>query len=633
MVLLRILILSLFLYFVNATYLWAQSNDSLLAKLAVETIDSNQVKLLRKLADSYQNANPDSAIIFYDKALAICQTPHLLSFNANLLNQKGIALDILGDAKALKIFEESKVIFEQLKDTLGMGRVEINFGVYYHFRSQHDEALLHYFKALEYFEKIENVSYRAKVLNNIAIQYRLKHKFNRAIEIYQQSLDLKEQLKDTVGIATTLTNMAMSYEQLDDKEKMVRLFEKALTYYQLLGLEEGIAHCRMSMGKAYLEQEEYEKAETNLEIAYPFYQKTPHERDYGYVLNYLARIALHKEEYQQTVDLLEPALENIQSRGRWDISQSTFQSLGIANGKLGNYQASFDYLQEANNLKDSIFEEKRMTLSEEMQTKFDVAQKNKDLEIAALKLERESQQKELYSIGLFFAFLSLLFGGYLLYQKNKNNYLLAQKNTIINQSLKEKELLVTAIENRIDNNMQFISNLLHLQTEHLADDAAILALKESENRVAAMSLLHQNLQRQGQQVDIEIANYLNQLIDNIMSTYEVDKAKIEVAKNIDQLLVDVDRAIPIGLIINELLGGVLKSLIAKNKAGNITISLKEKNQKIFLEMTNNNDSANARQLPIRSFGLKLIDMLVNQLGATWNEMEEAGGRFSISMPK
>ena len=395
--------------------------------LQTETIDSNKIKLLLAIGKNYNRIQPDSAIHYYDLALSLAKSSDFLSYKAALLNQKGVALDFKGDESALSYFAKAKTAFETLKDTIGIGVVEINYGIHYYYRNQYDEALSYYLKAYDFFEKTQSLPLQSKVLNNIAILYRVQGNYERAIEIYRQSLAIKYQIKDSVGIATTFMNMGTAYEYLDNLEQMEVHFEKGLQQYQILKMEDGIAFCQVSMGQAFYNQKQYDKADKYFTAAQPYYQDKQHHRNYGYILQGLGAIANHQKEYQKTIDLLERKLENFQTLGRIDIAESMLKSLALAKNELGESNAAFKYLQAANALKDSLNKEKRIALSEEMQTKFNVEQKNKDLEIASLQLKQQRQQKQLFSFGLLLALLSLLLGAYLLYQKNKNNRLLAQK--------------------------------------------------------------------------------------------------------------------------------------------------------------------------------------------------------------
>lgn len=613
----------------------AQSVDSLLLTYQKASIDSNKIKILLQIANTLQGGKPDSAIYYYDLGLTQCNRPVLLPFKAELIHQKGVALDILGKEEGMKLFDEAEKIFANLEDTVGIGRVELNRGVSYHHQSLYDKAMIHYFKAHDYFEQVDEIHYRSRVLNNVAILYRKQAKYERAIEIYEQSLDLKKQLKDSLGIATSLMNIASTYDYMGEKDKMLEFFKSALDQYTTINNEEGIAYCHLSMGQALLNQGDKEEAEGHLLQAQEFYKTAPHSRSFGFVLEGLANIAMQNKDYEKVIELLEPQLDNIRQRKRLEITQAFLLYLGKAKGELGAHKQAFEYLEEASVLKDTIVEKNRVALTEEMQSRFDLAQKDKELLIAKLQLDKKNQQQRVYLAGALLAGLLLLGGTYLIYQKNKTNKLLSEKNKIINQSLTEKEALVKEIQHRVERNMEFISSLLHLQTEHLADDSAIAALKESENRVASMSLLHRNLYQEEEHTNINIQSYLNQLIDNISDSYEINKAGIEVKKELAHMLIDVDRAIPIGLIINELLSNVFKHGVQHKDIDLVRVTLKEQNNKIFLEVKENqiNASEKVRKISIRSFGLKLINLLVDQLQATWNVSEKEGTHISISLPK
>ena len=129
---------------------------------------------------------------------------------------------------------------------------------------------------------------------------------------------------------------------------------------------------------------------------------------------------------------------------------------------MGAHEQAFTYMEKANHLKDSVLKRDRLALTEEMQTRFDLAEKDKELLVANLEIEKKNNQQRIYLAAALLGLLLLMAVVYVLYQKNKTNQLLAEKNNIINQSLKEKEALVLEIQNRTERNMEFISSLLHL---------------------------------------------------------------------------------------------------------------------------------------------------------------------------
>lgn len=148
---------------------------------------------------------------------------------------------------------------------------------------------------------------------------------------------------------------------------------------------------------------------------------------------------------------------------------------------------------------------------------------------------------------------------------------LAQKQ--IEASLIEKEVLLKEIHHRVKNNMQVISSLLKLQAGTLKDENLIEILKESQNRIKAMSLIHEKLYRSEDIANIDFGDYIKNLANDLFRFYNISTAKIKLKMDAGDVFINIDTAIPCGLIINELISNSLKYAFPEGKEGEIKISL------------------------------------------------------------
>lgn len=158
----------------------------------------------------------------------------------------------------------------------------------------------------------------------------------------------------------------------------------------------------------------------------------------------------------------------------------------------------------------------------------------------------------------------------------------------IKASLAEKEALLKEIHHRVKNNLQIISSLLNLQAEYLQDNQAIEIFKDSQNRIESMALIHEKLYQSKDLAKIEISGYIQDLVTNLFSSYQVNSDAITLNINIEDILLSIDTAIPCGLIINELVTNSLKHAFPSNKTGEIRIDLcSSPNNKFLLIVSDN----------------------------------------------
>lgn len=203
------------------------------------------------------------------------------------------------------------------------------------------------------------------------------------------------------------------------------------------------------------------------------------------------------------------------------------------------------------------------------------------------------------------------------------------------KSLKEKEVLLKEVHHRVKNNLQLVSSMLNLQFRNEKDKRYIEAIKESKNRVRSIALIHEKLYRSKDFSNIDIASYIQELTSSLFSSYSDKSRGISLKINCDKIFIDVNTAIPCGLIINELVINSLKHAFPKEKKGLIEITCKDKDDKIVLAIKDDGIGLpeESQLQNSNSIGLQLVSTLAEQLGATINIDRSKGTSFEITVPK
>ncbi|MFQ5963822.1 MAG: ammonium transporter [Candidatus Scalinduaceae bacterium] len=207
-------------------------------------------------------------------------------------------------------------------------------------------------------------------------------------------------------------------------------------------------------------------------------------------------------------------------------------------------------------------------------------------------------------------------------------------------SLEEKEVLLREIHHRVKNNMQVISSLLKLQSRNVKDEHQIEMLKESQNRIKAMALIHEKLYRSKDLAKIDFNDYIKNLVNDLFLSYKVSTGKVALKMNIETVSFGIDTAIPCGLIVNELVSNSLKYAFPKGKDGEIKISLRrieDSKTEMFELIVSDNGDGIPEDLDIRkteSLGLRLITNLAeNQLQGKVEINRNEGTEFQIKFKK
>lgn len=203
----------------------------------------------------------------------------------------------------------------------------------------------------------------------------------------------------------------------------------------------------------------------------------------------------------------------------------------------------------------------------------------------------------------------------------------------IQDSLREKELLIKEIHHRVKNNLQVISSMLKLQSVHIKDNDALDMLIDSQNRVQSMALVHQKLYLSKDLANVDLNDYVNQLLIHIFNSVKFAHGNIKLEVNVDKIKVGVDTAIPCGLILNELVTNSLKHAYPDNAKGTVSVSVKSSGAGLY-ELVIKNDGVD---FPVsidykntESLGLQLVNTLVNQLEGTIDLKRGNGTEFIIT---
>jgi len=209
----------------------------------------------------------------------------------------------------------------------------------------------------------------------------------------------------------------------------------------------------------------------------------------------------------------------------------------------------------------------------------------------------------------------------------------------IENALQEKIVLLNEVHHRVKNNLQVISSLLSLQAQHVDDPLLRQALGESQRRVRAMALTHQLLYERKDYSRIDLGDYLERLSQLLLSSHRgSNPARITLHRKLptEPMYLDFERAIPCGLIVNELVTNAFKHAFPDERPGEITIFLSTDRNDMLLSVADNGVGlpADFDLDQVRSLGLQLVPLLVDQLAGSFchETLTEAGTRFSLRFP-
>ncbi|WP_223883361.1 sensor histidine kinase [Arenibacter lacus] len=348
---------------------------------------------------------------------------------------------------------------------------------------------------------------------------------------------------------------------------------------------------------------------------------------------------LQKEEFEKAKELLlkvvaPVSVENVLRRNGL---------LAAYYDRTKDYKGAVDYLKRNVRIRDSLKKNESSMKKQQLAavagqeieySKKMMEEQKRDLEKSKIDLQAKEERINIVFISLIFTLMGFAGLVYAYIKSIKNQRLIADQKQIIEASLVEKDSLLKEIHHRVKNNLQMVSSLLSLQTKNTRSKSAILALEEGKSRVKAMALIHQKLYQNDDLSVIEMQGYIESLINSVQSVYKKGGHTINITIDAEGVELDIDRAIPFGLILNELVSNSFKYAFPNG-------GINGEGEKIYIHLNKNGDqgyfeySDNGIGMPEdtdleknTSMGIRLMNRLVNQLQSTLNiDKTTEGVRF------
>ena len=202
----------------------------------------------------------------------------------------------------------------------------------------------------------------------------------------------------------------------------------------------------------------------------------------------------------------------------------------------------------------------------------------------------------------------------------------------IKEALNEKEMLLKEIHHRVKNNLMVISSLLNLQSRYIHDEEALDIFKESQNRAKSMALIHERLYRSTDLKRIDFGDYIRTLGNDLYHTYMPEEGHISLNMNLENLMVDINTTVPLGLIVNELITNSMKHAFAADVKGEININFYKNGDEFTLIIADNGVGlpADLDFKNTETLGLQLVNNLTTQIDGTIELDRRQGTRFKIT---
>ena len=646
-----------------------QRLDSLYGVLSIQKEDTLKVNLYDAICRELKNGNTQK-VSFYNS--------NLLKLSQKLNYQKGFGLYFLnlsqlcylnGEYKKSIIFvEKSKNIFYKIKDWDNYFYSCCHLGYFFSEQKKINEAKTIFLKSIQLankkrnFRAIGQLYYRlssmciasdmpkdgliysnlalkypcdkntkSKIYNNIAFVNIAFNNFEQAAKynnlalskvespvrknyIYIQKINILIEQKKFKEALATIIESKKNEKILDQQEKDFNTFYLSICYYHLKKYDLALRFINEVLSKPLSSDNNFFKV-----------QLYTHLSDIYLAINNKLRA---KQIIDTAIGLFDPV-------NFFELELKLYTTKYQVEQAMGNFEEALVYFKKMSEIKDKNAIRMNQEKLSYLQASFEINDKNneiKSLEVAQLKreivLKKQKNYTILFAILLIFALLSVAFFV-------KNNKIIKNKNTEIEReklftqkSLQEKETLLKEIHHRVKNNMQLVISLLKIQSL----DSKKLTIEDfvevSEARINSMALIHENLYLSETLDKVSFKEYLNNLKKAIIDSRQgSNHIQLKVIEN--EVCLDIQTAIPIGLIVNELVNNAYKHAFINKNYGKIEVELKENQSGFLLSVTDNGIGFNDNQKKQDGLGLELVKLLVSQIKGVLKVDNSAGAAFRI----
>ncbi len=526
-------------------------------------------------------------------------------------------------------------------DSLAMRRgFNLETTIYYELHD-YEATLQSALNLKELSESIKDTAGQISGLSFMALVMSDRNEPDKAIEHFHQAIELATEIGDSMRLANMYNNLASAYLKKFDYDNAIKYYELTKSMDEQADYTWGIFNSLHNIGNVYLYKQDFQSARENLSEAFELQMSIGSKQELAMTEYKLGYALVETGSVNEGYTMMKNALQVAEDERYFEIQLQTLMYLSRAYEGQGDFQNALVYHKSYKTIADTLFLQELKAKTSELQIRYETAEKEAEIatlnaanEINLLQIQEGNRRRAMLIGGLVF---TLLVAG-LLYRlsriRRSANAALEKKNAVIAKNLTEKETLLREIHHRVKNNLQIISSLLNLQSRNVKDEAARDAMREGQNRVRSMALLHQNLYQEEDLIGVDARIYIEKLTQNLWNSYNIDRDLIRLDTDIDQCKLDVDVMIPLGLIINELVSNALKHAFPEGKRGKIMVSLKENPSGLSLSVEDN-----GKGLPVdfeekqkQSMGVKIVHAFARKLHTSLKVYREDGTRFSLFIP-
>ncbi|HOZ74734.1 MAG TPA: histidine kinase dimerization/phosphoacceptor domain -containing protein [Flavobacterium sp.] len=510
------------------------------------------------------------------------------------------------------------------KHQLNLGEVKVleAEGSYYGLvKNDYNKATECFHKGVSLCEK-NQLNYTKNLYHSLGVMFHVTDNYEKAKSYYLKAVPLERKEKDTLLLVRSLINLGSICSTNGDYTKAEQYFLESLSYPSNFEVRRTTF---ANLGNMKIREKKFAEALLYLNRVVQIDPETQLGGDaieYSFLLDAksaardftgLDTILPHANQlYRECPDLRDKSI--------------LLKSIGNSYQSMGNFEKAAKLKDEYLAIYDSLKSKQRDEVVYEMEAKYQTQKKEEEI----AKQKKEKNRLRLFFTIACFTIALLCFLVYQFFtQKNKLN----KQKQLLEIAVDEKNILLKETHHRVKNSFQIVSSLLYLQSENMKDKEAALAVKEAQNRVKSMVLIHQKLYSKDQLIGIETKEYIEDLVNDIIENQTDTIPNLTTQTDVESTVFSVDSVTPLGLIINELITNCIKHAFASGvKNPKITLEFKKHGDGYLLKVSDNGIGF-SNEINENSFGIKLIHALAKKLKGKIVFENNGGTHFTMEIVK
>jgi len=502
-------------------------------------------------------------------------------------------------------------------------------GTYFYSISEYTKALIKYNEAYRFAEEWNDDVYIGKVLNNIAACHLELEDYKRAEEYFNLALPYFVKANNELWVRNTNYNLGNVHSKLKNHQKAYEIYSSLETDYLENGNLVEAGYCNMGKGDALHNQKKYTEAIENYLLAIERIDTTNDAYTHALVLQNMAFSLNELDKDGEAKHRIHKSLSIALKNNFTKIQLTNVELLAAIHSKNKQLDSANYYLQKVIDLKVKVFDETKQAEFASYETKFKTKLNEEEIAYQKKLIDEKNRLINILAVILSIV-LILIIVLILTYQK------LRKKRRELLVTIDEKESLLREIHHRVKNNLQVVSSLLNMHVRKVKDSESKKILEDGSERLLAMAIIHKNLYPHSDLKTISLDDYLFTLCNQLFENYQLNYSNVELETELEKISVDIDKLVPIGLIVNELISNSMKHAFNEESNAKITVRLSSGlNDNIELEISDNGKGIepNLNIEKNESIGMKLISIFSEKLKSKLSIVTDSGTKVKLSIPK